>query len=478
MSINTISEVVKLKRKLYIELVKLTAEANLVEGIAELPEKMITKDSPRYRCCEFKERAIFKERIKLALGFSPEKYQNNSLKELAGKSSENKDNEKIVEVIELACDSCPIDKYFVTDACRNCVAHKCVNACPVNAIVIIQNKAFIDQEKCVECGKCAAACSYNAILENQRPCSRACEVDAITSNSKRQAEIDHDLCVSCGSCISACPFGAIAEKSELVSVSKKLLSDNQKTAALIAPSFVGQLSYSLSPSEIKFALKKLGFDLVKEVAAGAEKVAAEESEELRERVEKNKTLLSSCCPAFKKMTENEFPELKSLISDTTSPMGVTAADIKNSNPDFNTVFIGPCTAKKSEAAADENVDYVLNFEELMAVFSGFDINLEEIEEKEEIKDAGKIGRQFAYAGGLQKSLTEVLNLDFKSKQADGLSDCRKELYLIKAEKNNYSFLEGMACTGGCIGGPSAMISTNKSKKLVYDFAESAEVKKG
>lgn len=471
MSQNTISEVVKLKRRLYIELLRLVKAGNLVEEISNLSEEMITKDKPRYRCCEFKERAIFDERIKSVLGFNIADNKDKSLEELAASIPRQEKNRNIVEVIDTACDSCPIDKYLVTDACRNCVAHKCVNACPVNAIVIIQNKAYIDQNKCVECGKCAQACSYNAILENQRPCSRACELDAISSNSNRQAKIDREKCVSCGSCIAACPFGAITEISDLVEVAVELFSEESKLAAMLAPSFLGQFGYQQSAAKVNYSLKKLGFTEVKEVAAGAELTAAAESKELEEKIKNNETLLSSCCPAFKSMVENEFEELSDLISATDSPMSLTAQKIKSENSDLKTVFIGPCTAKKEEALRDKNVDYVLTFEELISLFTSSNINLAQIRKEEKLEDAGIIGRQFAYAGGLQKSLQELVESDFESKQVDGLGRIKKELYLINAGKNNYNFLEGMACTGGCIGGPAAMINQKKAKKLVKEFAE-------
>ncbi|MGM0498828.1 MAG: monomeric [FeFe] hydrogenase [Bacillota bacterium] len=471
MSQNTISEVVKLKRRLYVELLRLVKTGNLAEGISDLSKKMITKDSPRYRCCEFKERAIFEQRIKAVLGFNIADNKEITLKELASSLPRHEKNRNVVEVIDIACDSCPIDKYIVTDACRNCVAHKCVNACPVNAIVIIQNKAYIDQGKCVECGKCASACSYNAILENQRPCSRACELDAISSDSNRQAKIDRDKCVSCGSCISACPFGAITETSDLIQVALELYSGQSRLAAMLAPSFVGQFGYQQSAGKIKYALKKLGFAKVKEVAAGAEITAAAESKELEEKIKADETLLSSCCPAFKSMVENEFEEIFDLISTTDSPMAVTAKEIKNEDNDFKTIFIGPCTAKKEEAFADKNVDYVLTFEELIALFTAYNINLAEIKKEEKINDAGILGRQFAFAGGLKKSMKALLDFDYESKQVDGLAELKKELYLIKAGKNSYKFLEGMACVGGCIGGPAAMINQKKAKKLVQEFAD-------
>jgi len=471
MSNNTISEVVKLKRRLYIELLKLVKSGNLVTEISNLSEKMITKDSPRYRCCKFKERAIFNERIKAVLGFSIAENKDQNLKELAASLPLQQKKSNVVEIIDTACDSCPIDKYIVTDACRNCVAHKCVNACPVNAIVVIQNKAYIDQDKCVECGKCAKACPYNAILENERPCSRACELGAVNSNSNRQAKINREKCVSCGRCIAACPFGAITEISDLIEVAINLFNAESSLALMLAPSFLGQFGHQQSAAKINYALKRIGFDVVREVAAGAEITAADEAKELEEKIKLNETLFSSCCPAFKLMVENEFEELSDLISHTNSPMAVSASKIKSENSKLKTVFVGPCTAKKAEALENENVDYVLNFAELLALFTANNINLAEINKEEKLEDAGYLGRQFAYAGGLQKSLKEIVVSDFKSKQIDGLGNLKKELNLIKTGKQNYNFLEGMACIGGCVGGPFSMINHKLAKKLVKDFAD-------
>lgn len=472
MSNKTISEVVKLKRRLYVELVKLTAAGKLSEKISELPFQMITKDSPRYRCCEFKERAIFTERIKAALGFSPADTESVKLSELAEQllADQLPKQESIVEVIATACDRCPIDKYFVTDACRNCVAHKCVNACPAQAIVIIQNKAFIDQNKCIECGRCAAACSYNAILENQRPCARACAVNAIKADKNRQAKIDSNKCVSCGSCIEACPFGAIAEKSDLVKVCQHLINPAEKVIAMLAPSFVGQFGFKVSAPQIKYALKELGFNDVVEVARGADLVAAAESKELTEAIETGQVLLSSCCTAFKNMVKNDYSELAANLSQTNSPMAVAAAEYQIIDPAAKLVFIGPCTAKKAEALNNPDLDYVLTFEELIALVSGFEMNLATVTGKEKIEDASKLGRQFAYAGGLENSLAELIEINYKSKQADGLANCQQELALIKANRHDYSFLEGMACSGGCVGGPAAMINQKAAKKFVNDFA--------
>ena len=105
------------------------------------------------RCCIYKERAIVADRIKLALGG-------------------NKSNPNVVEVISIACDECPLGGYEVLDRCRGCLAHRCKNACPRDAIIFDERtrRAIIDKTKCVNCGLCAKACQYNAIQNFLRPC--------------------------------------------------------------------------------------------------------------------------------------------------------------------------------------------------------------------------------------------------------------------------------------------------------------------
>ncbi|HKL74632.1 MAG TPA: 4Fe-4S dicluster domain-containing protein [Halanaerobiales bacterium] len=481
---NTISEVVKIRRRVYTELVRLELENKLEEKIDKIPKKLINDDSPRHRCCEFKERAIIRDRIKLALGFDPEDYPEAPLSKLASKLNEVDADYNAVKVLEKACDSCPIDKYMVTDACRNCVAHKCVNACPKDAIVVIQNRAFIDQDKCIECGRCAKVCPYNAINENKRPCVRACAVDAITSDENRRAEIDDDKCVNCGSCIVACPFGAIDYISYIVQVLKLLKNRNTEVAALLAPSFTGQFGVRVQPEMVKKALKEIGFTEVVEVAYGADKVVEEESEEFLERMEAGKEVMTtSCCPGFKTLVNEHYPELSNYVSTTVSPMIKTADYLKEKNEEIKTIFIGPCIAKKSEAAAYENIDYVLTFEELVSIIVGFGINLEKMDTGEKIDDASKLGRIFPYSGGVSTAIESYLenkkididNIKFEA--AQGLDECKTKLEAIKENEAEFSFLEGMACEKGCVDGPGNLIKAVVAKKLVKDFADEAKREK-
>ena len=193
------TDVQELKYKVLKEVAILALDDALTpEYTLGIAEKIIPDGAkPTMRCCIYKERAIINQRVKLALGG-------------------NTRNPNVVEVLPIACDECPVDGITVTQACRGCIAHNCMNACPKNAITIVNRHATIDKSKCVECGRCAAACSYGAILKLERPCIKACKMKAISINPDNQkAMIKLEKCVSCGACVYQCPFGAISDKSFL-----------------------------------------------------------------------------------------------------------------------------------------------------------------------------------------------------------------------------------------------------------------------
>ncbi|MFW5790332.1 MAG: monomeric [FeFe] hydrogenase [Halanaerobiaceae bacterium] len=467
----TVSELVKLKRKLYIELVSL-ARQNKLQDAEKLIYKLIRDDTPRYRCCQYKERAILKERIKLALGFDIE--DDTPISQLAEIVDQIPLDENVINVLNLACDSCPIDKYIVTDTCRNCAAHRCLNACPKDAIYIISNKAYIDQEKCIECSRCKDVCPFGAINENIRPCVKACATGAISSDSNRQATIDKDFCVNCGHCIRGCPFGAIGDKNRIIQVTNSLLDHNQKTVALLAPSFPGQFGYNIDSAIIKTALKIMGFDQVIEVAEGAEKVMKEEAREILELKETDASLMtSSCCPAFTELITKSHPEFSKNISSLTSPMEVSAASIKRQSPEAKTVFIGPCLAKKAEAVNHNSVDEVLTFEELLCMMVAWEINLEKLNPLKEFNDSiSDQARSFPTSGAVAAAINSEIPESKKSQinfqVAAGLEECSEFLKKYKPG-NKISFLEGMGCQDGCIGGPGTVINSKIAKKMLEKY---------
>jgi [FeFe] hydrogenase (group B1/B3) len=475
-----ITEVVKIRRKVLAELARLTFSGDLEKHVEEILQTISTENGVRYRCCVHKERAILKQRINIAL----HQPIGTSLKESASNALAGiKAPLPAVNILPEACDKCPIDRMLVTDACRNCLAHHCINSCPKKAIVTVQNKAYIDNDKCVECGMCKNACPYGAIIEIRRPCERACDLGAITSGEDRKATINSDLCVSCGACATACPFGAISDSSCLVQLIQALRSE-KRVYAMLAPAFVGQLGIRVTTGQIVAALKKLGFHEVWEASAGADIVTLEEAKEYAEIVpEKQPHMTTSCCPSFVQLVEKHIPELKERISSVVSPMIATAKWIKAEDTDALVAFIGPCFSKKGEAEREgTSVDFVLTFEELSSILSGSEINLTEITDGTDYKTtASHDGNAFACSGGVAAAVENTLHNLYPERAAalkhcEGLGECLKELKDLRDGKSTTTLLEGMACTGGCIGGPGALLDFRVTRKQVEKYSIASENK--
>ena len=117
---------------------------------------------------------------------------------------------------------------------------ECVQACEFDAIHVINGVAVVDREKCVACGKCAAACpqklieiipdkskyavqcrnTEKGVMVKQQCdagclgcglCVRQCQFEAI-SVTNNNAQIDYDKCKSCGRCASKCPAKIITKR--------------------------------------------------------------------------------------------------------------------------------------------------------------------------------------------------------------------------------------------------------------------------
>ena len=436
------------------------------EAFAEfntIANNVIPKDQPPQRCCIYKDRAVVAERVRLAIGGS-------------------KNNDHIVQVIDIACDECPEAGYVVTDLCRGCLAHNCVASCKRNAIIIDEHQhAHIDKSKCVECGRCASACQYSAIHNFQRPCERACKVNAISMAPGGEASIDYDQCINCGACVYHCPFGATVDVSSIVNVIKEIQAAEEKPAdekviAIAAPSIASQFLYA-SLGQVITGIKELGFSEVLEVAVGAEMVAYKEGLELKEKG----FLTSSCCPAFVRYIETKHPKMVEHISHNLSPMAELAKHVKKNKPNCKIVFIGPCIAKKAEVKKDtvkQYVDYAITFEELQALFDSRRIDLKTLKWTD-WNQASYYGRIFATTGGVAAAVGQMLkelkmeDFDYNPVVCDGIDKCK--VALLKASKgvlpNN--FIEGMACVGGCIGGSGNLVRYEDAPEEMEEHIESA-----
>ena len=450
-----------LKYKVLREVAKHSWKDTLIENLWDIPKSISPGKEPTMRCCVYKERAILAQRIKLAMGG-------------------DKNNPNVIEVIDIACDECPAAGYEVTDSCRGCLAHRCEDVCKRGAISFDHNHvAHIDKSKCVECGACAKVCPFFAIINRKRPCQIACKVKAIKINDDNAAAIDNSKCIQCGACVYQCPFGAIAEKSYILNVIDMLKNSNNnkdyKVYAVVAPSISSQFTYA-KLGQVITGLKELGFYTVVEAALGADMVAMEEAKELSEK----EFLTSSCCPAFVQYIKSSFPALLPYVSHNLSPMAMLGKYIKETSKNAKVVFIGPCTAKKSEAQLDSvkpHVDSVLTFEELQALFDSKDIDITTLHE-DVLDNASYYGRIFARSGGLSDAVVEALaeqKIDFTVKPAicDGIEACK--VALLKKSKNvlDANFIEGMACMGGCIGGAGCLTHGEKNKAEVDKYGKEA-----
>jgi iron only hydrogenase large subunit-like protein len=297
---------------------------------------------------------------------------------------------------------------------------------------------------------------------------------AIQAGSDRKAKIDYDKCVQCGSCKVACQFGAIEETTAIVPLLMEL-KRGTKMLAMLAPSYAGQFGAKVKNGQIVTALKKMGFAGVCEAAYGADIVSVAEGDEFAADVpDKRKFMTTSCCPAFVSMVEKYLPEMKGNISSVVSPMVAMGMYMKKQHSDMKIVFIGPCTAKKAEAKKYPDViDYVITFDELASMMAGIGIDLATEPESEGVFEASQAGNLFALSGGVAKAVTKYLAAahpqkkgDLESCSADGLANCRNLLKQIADGKLKANFVEGMACTGGCVGGPGAIADSRVTSKLV------------
>ena len=455
-----------LKYKVLREVARQAWNNTLQDNLLDIPQIIIPGNTPTMRCCVYQERAIINEYVKMAMGG-------------------HKDNPNVIEVLEIACDECPMGGYEVTNACRGCMANRCEDVCKRGAITFDENHgAHIDKSKCVDCGACAKVCPYSAIVDRKRPCLQSCRIKAISVNENKAAMISNEKCISCGACVYQCPFGAIMDKSfilKCIDIIKKSENNTKYNVyAVVAPSISSQFTYA-KLGQVISGLKELGFSTIMEAALGADMVAYAESEELAEKG----FLTSSCCPAFVSCIEKMFPEMSQYISHNLSPMATISKYIKEKvDKNAKIVFIGPCTAKKMEVQKEDVRDYVdaaITFEELQALFDSRDIDIMTLEERS-LDNASYFGRIFARCGGLADAVAQALkehgceDFELKAHSCDGIDECRVALLKKKKGILDANFIEGMACLGGCIGGAGCLTHTPRSRVQVDNYGREAQDK--
>lgn len=478
---NKAGQAIHLKKEILVRIIKAFFSEDFEENTRLIPFDMRPKGMEvPYRCCIYKERAIIKDRAIAGLGFPIEEDDETvSLKTYAKKAMERKEiSDKNLTVLQAACKGCATNRIYVTDLCQGCVARSCQSACKFGAISIVNGKSVIDDSKCKKCKMCVNACPYNAIVKITVPCEDSCPVGAIKKDETGFASIDYDKCINCGRCTAACPFGAVHERSQIIDILKAIKSE-KKVIAMIAPSIAGQFPGNIY--QLKTAIIEAGFDDVYEVAQGADITANTEAKEFLERMEEGQNFMTtSCCAGYNQFIKKHLQEIKPYVSDTKTPLYYTAEIVKRDNPDALTVFVSPCVAKRAEGFDNKNVDFVMNYEELGALFVAKKIQITELDETKYVVESSKQARNFGFTGGVAESVKASLKDEDAVKPCviNGLNkDTIKQLkkFATCGEcEDGCNLVEVMCCEGGCIGGNATLNNPKTAKKLIDNLANNSK----
>lgn len=454
------------RRELMIRMIRDFLDGNLEETIDHIPVEMRPRSAEPIRCCVYKDRAMLKYRLMALMGFGMEEEvdETRSLRSYLADALAGKNNtEPVLSVCTVGCHGCVDSHVQVSNACVGCFARPCVASCPRQAISVVNQRSTIDRSKCINCGKCMTVCPYHAIIRNPLPCEDACPVGAIGKGEDGLVKIDFDRCIYCGKCFRSCPFSTIMERSSLINILDALRARRPVTA-MVAPSVTDQFPGTID--QLFAALRLAGFSSIMEVALGAELTTQHEAEEFFERMARgDKLMTSSCCPAWVEAARRHIPEIVPMVSSTPSPMAYAGQLARKAHPEALTVFIGPCIAKRREAQKDPNVDYVMTFEELGALFAALEIDVISLEAPPLEAPAASYARNFAKSCGVSQAILQEIGDSEPDAQHPAIDEKfingldRKSMNLLKMYAKGKlpgNFVEVMACTGGCVGGPCSL----------------------
>lgn len=296
----------------------------------------------------------------------------------------------------------------------------------------------LEQEKCKGCTNCIKRCPTDAIRVQQG-----------------KAKILNGRCIDCGECIRVCPYHAkVAYTDSLASI-----NSYRYKIALPAPALYGQLKKVEDPERVYAAIRMLGFDEVFDVAKGAEVV----TEAVRERLKNTDKhpLISSACPAILRLIQVRFPELIDHIVDIESPMEVAATIAKKEFAKKNNVkiseigafFLTPCPAKVTSIRAPltqkkSAVDGAISILEIYGLLTSQLKHAQPAIHRED-EPISASGLEWAVSGGECNALNTPRTL-----AVDGIQEVIRVLEEMENDKlKDLDYFEGLACTGGCVGGP-------------------------
>ena len=251
---------------------------------------------------------------------------------------------------------------------------------------------------------------------------------------------------------------------------------------------MGQFGDSVTMDQLRAAFIKIGFTDMIEVAFAADMLTIEEAVEFNNHVQSENDLMitSCCCPMWIGMLKKVYKDLLPNLTPSVSPMIAAGRVIKELNKDAKVVFIGPCIAKKAEAKEPElagAIDFVLTYQEVDDIFKALDIVPSKLQGIPTKEYASRGGRLYGRTGGVSIAVYEAIEelypekaKYFKAVKANGVKECREILEKAKEGTLNASFLEGMGCAGGCVGGPKVLVPPDKAREALEKFAYDSSIK--
>lgn len=308
------------------------------------------------------------------------------------------------------------------------------------------NPIYTEKRECQDCYKCVRNCPVKAI-----------KVEG------GYASVIPELCIICGHCVEVCPNGAKRVRDDLP-LARQLLGAKERVYVSLAPSYVSEFP-GVRPGQMVHALKRLGFAGVSETALGAQEVSAQAAallEAAGKSADRSAVFYSSACPTVVSYLQKHRPEDSAFITSLLSPLLTHCTMLRRHfGQDIGIVFIGPCIAKKVEAATHpELLETVLTFEDLARWFASEKIDPTLIEpdfEEGFVPDRADEGAWYPVDGGMiagMKSICAVNDCSFMS--FSGISAIEKAISGLSGSRlESPLFLELLACEGGCVNGPKA-----------------------
>ncbi len=378
-----------------------------------------------------------------------------------------------------------------------------------------------DFNKCILCRRCVATCKNVQEIGAIDCINRGFDSCISTTYDKSLNDVN---CTFCGQCIESCPTGALHEKENINDVWAKLKDPDTYVVVQTAPSvrvalgeeFGMEIGTNVTGKMVS-ALKSLGFDKVFDTNTGADFTIMEEATELVTRIKNNDNLpmTTSCCPAWVKFVEMNYPENIKHLSSCKSPHQMLGAIIKSyfaekNKIDRNKIYVVsvmPCIAKKYERQREEmvvdglyDVDAVITTRELARMIKQANIDFKVLEDNEfdnPMGEATGAGAIFGTTGGVMEAALraayemitgeELKKLEFEEVRgekgikkaeislgdkkikvavAHGLGNAKRVMEDIKNKKAYYQFVEVMSCPGGCIMGGGQPIKNSKVRTSV------------